>query len=57
MLAVSLLLALLPAADAESLSRFEAEEPHMGSLVRITVYAADEQQAKRGIEAAFAEFA
>lgn len=56
MLAVSLLLALLPAADAESLSRFEAEEPHMGSLVRITVYAADEQQAKRGIEAAFAEF-
>jgi len=33
--------------------RFEAVEPHMGTLVRITLYAADEHAARRAFRAAF----
>jgi len=35
------------------LHRYEAVEPHMGTLVRITVYAAGEQEAKEAFRAAF----
>jgi thiamine biosynthesis lipoprotein len=34
--------------------RFEFEQPHMGTLFRITLYAADEKLAKKAAEAAFA---
>jgi thiamine biosynthesis lipoprotein len=42
--------ALLHAADLRS---FEGVEPHMGTLFRIKLYAADEQQAKSAFRAAF----
>jgi FAD:protein FMN transferase len=45
-------LALADARQAE-LQRFEAVEPHMGTLVRITVYATDEQSASDAFRAAF----
>jgi thiamine biosynthesis lipoprotein len=41
---------LLPAAD---LQLFEAVEPHMGTLFRIKLYAAGEEQARAGFHAAF----
>jgi FAD:protein FMN transferase len=43
-------LAALPAADLRS---FEAVEPHMGTLFRIKLYAADEQRARTAFRAAF----
>lgn len=36
-----------------SIERFEAVEPHMGTLVRITLYAPDEQAARTAFAAAF----
>ena len=45
-------IALADARQAE-LQRFEAVEPHMGTLVRITVYATDEQSASDAFRAAF----
>jgi thiamine biosynthesis lipoprotein len=39
------------------LQRFEAVEPHMGTLVRITVYATDERAAADAFRAAFARIA
>src|SRR4051795_11668086 len=36
---------------------FEAVEPHMGSLVRIQLYATDADQANRGFHAAFGRIA
>src|SRR3569833_183284 len=42
---------------AQSLHPFEAVEPHMGSLFRIKLYAADEQQAQQAFNAAFARIA
>jgi FAD:protein FMN transferase len=42
------LAASLPAAD-----RYQASEPHMGTLVTITLYADSEEQAQRGFVAAF----
>jgi FAD:protein FMN transferase len=45
-----LALAILPQPE---LHRFEAVEPHMGTLVRITVYAPGEQQANEAFRAAF----
>jgi thiamine biosynthesis lipoprotein len=36
------------------LQRYEAVEPHMGTLVRITLYAPDEQAARAAFRAAFA---
>lgn len=42
---------------AGALERFEAVEAHMGTLVRITVYAPDAGTAQRGFAAAFARIA
>ncbi len=39
--------------NAASLQPFEAVEPHMGTLFRIKLYAADQQQAKAAFRAAF----
>lgn len=47
-------LALAGAALAQPLERFEAVEPHMGTLARIVVYAPDAARAKAGFAAAFA---
>jgi thiamine biosynthesis lipoprotein len=44
--------ALTGAAPAE-LHRYEAVEPHMGTLVRVTVYTPDERTAKAAFRAAF----
>ena len=44
----------LTAAPAPDLQRYESVEPHMGTLVRITVYAPGEQAAKDAFRAAFA---
>ncbi len=49
--------ALLIACQAISAERFEAVEPHMGSMVRIVVYAANQAQARKAFEAAFARVA
>lgn len=47
------LLAAMPACAAEALSRFEVREPHMGTGVRIVLYAASQAQAGRAARAAF----
>lgn len=47
------LLCLAGAPTASELLRFEAVEPHMGTLVRITVYAADVDRARTAIRAGF----
>lgn len=52
-----LMLAVLAAPDTSQLKRYEATQPHMGSLIQITVYAANEELATKGIEAAFGKFA
>lgn len=44
---------LLLAAHAEEVQRFEAVEPHMGTLVSIRVYAANSVLAQRALERAF----
>lgn len=54
--ACHLLLLCLPASAAK-LQLFEAVEPHMGTLVRIKLYAADATQAKAGFHSAFARIA
>jgi FAD:protein FMN transferase len=46
-------LAALVVQPASGLLRFEAVEPHMGTLVRITVYTPDEHSARRAFRAAF----
>jgi thiamine biosynthesis lipoprotein len=43
--------------DARQLSRFEFNEPHMGTLFSITLYAHDAGEANAAAEAAFAEVA
>ena len=53
--AFALLLVFL--APAHSDTRFEAVEPHMGSLVHIVVDATDAPQARRAFAAAFARIA
>ncbi len=42
---------------AGELQRFESVEPHMGTLVRITVYAASESAAREGFRAGFERIA
>ena len=42
---------------APDLQLFEAVEPHMGTLVRIKLYAAGEAQAQAAFRAAFARIA
>lgn len=51
------LLAFCVRAAGPSLQPFEAVESHMGSLVRIKLYAADQAQAKTGFKAAFERIA
>jgi thiamine biosynthesis lipoprotein len=46
-------LVALPVGARPELHRFEAVEPHMGTLVRVTVYTADEQGARAAFRAAF----
>jgi len=42
---------------SSTLQPYEAVEPHMGTLFRIKLYAASEQQAKRAFQAAFSRIA
>lgn len=46
-----------PPVPTHPLSRFESVEPHMGTLVRITVYADDEARAREAFRAGFARIA
>jgi FAD:protein FMN transferase len=46
-------LALLVTLPASALQRFEAVEAHMGTLVRVTIYVADEAAAARAFRVAF----
>ena len=54
---VALCLAVAALAFAGQQQRFEAVEPHMGTLVRIQVYASGEAQAKAAFRAGFARIA
>jgi thiamine biosynthesis lipoprotein len=51
--AVSLLLGSMSGRAEPALQRFESVEPHMGTLVRVTVYARDDASARRAFRAAF----
>lgn len=53
LLIAALLLTSLGRSKASDLERFEAVEPHMGTLVRITVFARDETAARRAFRAGF----
>jgi FAD:protein FMN transferase len=53
LLGLSLAIASLAGAPRAELHRYEAVEPHMGTLVRITVYTADERTANDAFRAAF----
>ena len=53
LLGLSLSLAALAGLARPELHRYEAVEPHMGTLVRITIYAPGEQAAKDAFRAAF----
>src|SRR5437879_6288850 len=51
--AVCLSLAVMVRPAPAELHRYEAVEPHMGTLVQVTVYTPDEQTAKAAFRAAF----
>src|SRR5690349_15761774 len=51
--ALCLSVALLAGPAPTELHRYEAVEPHMGTLVRVTVYTPDEHTAKTAFRAAF----
>jgi thiamine biosynthesis lipoprotein len=51
--ALCLSVAALAGAAPAGLHRYEAVEPHMGTLVRVTVYTRDERTAKAAFRAAF----
>lgn len=53
LLGLSLALVSLTGPAGAELQRFESVEPHMGTLVRITLYAPDEQAALAAFRAAF----
>ncbi len=53
MLRWGLLLIALVAASPRSAQRYEAVEPHMGTLVKITLYTSDEASAAKAFRAAF----
>ncbi len=53
LLGLSFSVVALAGAARPELHRYEAVEPHMGTLVRITVYAPGEQAAKDAFRAAF----
>ncbi len=50
---VAVLGTAIPLARGGALERFEAVEPHMGTLARITVFAADERAARTALRAGF----
>ena len=50
---LSILAATLPSPHGTELYRYESVEPHMGTLVRITLYAPDEDTARGAFRAAF----
>jgi thiamine biosynthesis lipoprotein len=50
---ILLLAALAPAPARPELQRFEAVEPHMGTLARVTVYTRGEAEAREAFRAAF----
>src|SRR4051812_49143651 len=52
-MSISLALAMALVTNAPALQRYEAVEAHMGTLVRIELYARDEAQAKAAFHAAF----
>jgi len=54
-LAVAIAIATIPQPD--TLRRFEYREPHMGTMMRIILYAASASDAKQGADAAFARIA
>jgi thiamine biosynthesis lipoprotein len=53
LVSLALLLAAPNIAAGPGLEKFEAVEPHMGTLVRVTVYTANEQAARDAFRAAF----
>ena len=53
LLGLSLAALALAAPPRPELQRYEAVEPHMGTLVRVTLYAPDEQAANAAFRAAF----
>lgn len=54
---LTLAVATLAGSPQTALHRYEAVEPHMGTLVRITVYAEGEPEARAAFRAAFARIA
>jgi thiamine biosynthesis lipoprotein len=50
---LTLVVILLASLPTSTLERFEAVEPHMGTLVRITLYAPDEDTARTAFRSAF----
>ena len=54
---IGLVLLLAAVGRAEVEQPFEAVEPHMGTLVRIKLFAADTAQAREAFQAAFARIA
>jgi thiamine biosynthesis lipoprotein len=54
---VGIALSLLTAAAHPELHRYESVEPHMGTLVRVTVYTPDGEAATRAFRAAFGRIA
>jgi thiamine biosynthesis lipoprotein len=53
MVCVAMTLALAVSPTARTLQRYEAVEPHMGTLAKITLYAGDEDEARSAFQAAF----
>jgi len=53
LIGLSLSIAALPGPQATGLQRFEAVEPHMGTLVRLVVYTPGEREAREAFRAAF----
>jgi len=55
---VAVVCGMKPGRSADAvLERFEAQQPHMGTIFRIVVYAADEKQARQACQAAFQRIA
>jgi thiamine biosynthesis lipoprotein len=58
LVAVAVVCGMKPGRSADAvLERFEAQQPHMGTIFRIVVYAADEKQARQACQAAFQRIA
>jgi thiamine biosynthesis lipoprotein len=57
LVALSVAICCIPTEASPALRRFEAVEPHMGTLVRVTLYASNEQSANHAFRAAFGRIA